>query len=85
MDLTVQLVDRLEGPKDQVGVIIQSIEDGTENLGRIESMKSKDITLKLFALRVGTLPVHGLHIRDSIANKEFSFKRTLGQIIVRQS
>ena len=81
MNLSVQLQERPENASD---LIIQSIEDGTEKLGKLDSMSSKEVVLKLFARRLGILPLTGIQIRDSISNREMNFKRSICNISVRQ-
>jgi len=77
MNLSVFLQERAENASD---LIIQSIEN--ESLGRLESQESREIVLKLFARRLGTLPLTGLHIKDALSEQQLN-KRSICSISVR--
>lgn len=81
MNLSVLLQDRADFGSD---LIIQSIERGSDRLGLLEPMEAREVVLKLFGRRLGILPLTGLIIKDSVSNRDLSYKRSICSISVRQ-
>jgi hypothetical protein len=51
-------------------LIVQSFEQGSDFLGKIQPGEHKEIVLRLFALRQGVLPVTGIVVWDNISGRE---------------
>jgi len=47
--------------------------NGTETLGLIKPNDYRDFTLKLYASRIGLVPLSGLLIRDLVISKDILF------------
>ena len=63
-------------------MIIQGIENGTDKLGEINPRESKEFVLKLFALRLGIVPMTGLAIKDRLTGIDIAVKQRICQFNV---
>lgn len=62
---------------EQSDLIIQGIENGTAKLGEVNPRESKEFVLKLFALRLGIVPMTGLSILERLTGIEIVVKQKI--------